>query len=607
MAASPPLNRYPAASTSSHYPQAGSSKPSAEETRKNPQAMPSYPSYLQSQQQQASQQHGDERSNTSTSTNSRGYAIMSSTPRTSMSQSGNSGPTRSDQQSGISSLSKSTNTSTFPPMTIPNKTQPSPSLNPAFGSWMSRGGPVQQQQQQQQHQAPASTSQQHTPSVASSINGPSKPQQTQQHQQQQANGGHRPGYFVNDPQRESEPARNASQQLQSRLQGMHDQSGDARYGSGNAHKRKRSDDLTAEAASKGPNGPGSVHHHHHHHSHRAYPNPNAAQPQSAVGSSFKDVKAPSHAVQTQHQHAPTPPPLQSSKSSHFHHIHHLPHPSPPASFPPGSASGQPQSIQTEDPSAAAAKSPAHVGPLYTLEQAKQVTVNPPNLLIRSTAVLKKLQDLSTPATHHLGNFKWDPASANLLDGDLLRNNIGGRLNVFVDARWFVGVKWTVRDPALPVAASSTPIAAKTKTESMDIDIVADTAEKGKEATTETPEGEEQRKVRSWTIYDTPPFEKRKVWGSEVYTDDSDPVAMACHSGWLDLEISSPPPETSSETIEESKWLEIGLRVAPKLIRYQGCLKGGIQSRSWGNGHDGVSLMVEHVEVQDVCSSCPYLL
>ncbi len=44
-------------------------------------------------------------------------------------------------------------------------------------------------------------------------------------------------------------------------------------------------------------------------------------------------------------------------------------------------------------------------------------------------------------------------------------------------------------------------------------------------------------------------------------------------------------------------LSVILRIAPKLIAYKGCQRGGIKSRSWGNSHDGVSLVVESVELK----------
>ena len=46
-------------------------------------------------------------------------------------------------------------------------------------------------------------------------------------------------------------------------------------------------------------------------------------------------------------------------------------------------------------------------------------------------------------------------------------------------------------------------------------------------------------------------------------------------------------------------VEVTLRVAPQLVRYAGCLRGGIKSRSWGNSHDGVSLVVETVKALEV--------
>ncbi|WFD44404.1 hypothetical protein MPSI1_003072 [Malassezia psittaci] len=137
---------------------------------------------------------------------------------------------------------------------------------------------------------------------------------------------------------------------------------------------------------------------------------------------------------------------------------------------------------------------------------------------------------------------------------------------------------------------------------------------------------------AWQFWSQPSLSQRKLWGTDVYTDDSDVLAMCVHAGWIEAPHIPQVPEwlggggTSavskawnqlcqreehafgiernasqhSETRQESQLtcdLSVTLRIAPKLILYKGCHRGGIKSRSWGNSHDGASLVVESVELR----------
>ena len=122
---------------------------------------------------------------------------------------------------------------------------------------------------------------------------------------------------------------------------------------------------------------------------------------------------------------------------------------------------------------------------------------------------------------------------------------------------------------------------------------------------------------------------RALWGTDIYTDDSDPVAAAVHSGWIrgvwgeDIDVSildlgdevenlhSPTrdeDQTSGEpTVNVSKLpskpmippskrdLHITLVLLPRLESYGSTVRYGIQSREWkGTPHDGMSFMVESI-------------
>ncbi|QGA19594.1 hypothetical protein EYB26_007283 [Talaromyces marneffei] len=120
--------------------------------------------------------------------------------------------------------------------------------------------------------------------------------------------------------------------------------------------------------------------------------------------------------------------------------------------------------------------------------------------------------------------------------------------------------------------------------------------------------------------------RRAVWGTGVYTDDSDPVAAAIHSGYirgewgedvdismLDLEIKSdyhhaPQPTAESGTTTAkplippvpppNKDLHITLLILPRLERYESTLMFGLKSRAWEGNHDGMSFKVERIEWVD---------
>lgn len=134
---------------------------------------------------------------------------------------------------------------------------------------------------------------------------------------------------------------------------------------------------------------------------------------------------------------------------------------------------------------------------------------------------------------------------------------------------------------------------------------------------------------------------RRVWGTDVYTDDSDPVAAAIHSGWIrgawgadvDVELlglSTPVPASTgtndkgvaarasadSETVDggavfgakrltepppspvvppDDVDLHLTLLVLPPLEKYASSVWYGVKSRSWGSNHDGMSFKIERLE------------
>ena len=131
--------------------------------------------------------------------------------------------------------------------------------------------------------------------------------------------------------------------------------------------------------------------------------------------------------------------------------------------------------------------------------------------------------------------------------------------------------------------------------------------------------------------------RRALWGTDVYTDDSDVVAACIHSGWirgewgedvdpdlLDLrkptsksraapastedphqEMLTAPPPTGPVHVPAGRDLHVTVLILPGLEKYAGSTRFGISSREWGgvyNGHraehDGISFMIWNVRWVD---------
>ena len=122
--------------------------------------------------------------------------------------------------------------------------------------------------------------------------------------------------------------------------------------------------------------------------------------------------------------------------------------------------------------------------------------------------------------------------------------------------------------------------------------------------------------------------RRALWGTDVYTDDSDPIAAAVHSGWIRgdfgedvdpaaLELPNNDKTESRVTRRASdgqeiftappaepmlpppdKDLHLSLLVLPPLEKYASHIAHGIKSRSWGNTHDGMSFRIEKMQWVD---------
>ncbi len=87
---------------------------------------------------------------------------------------------------------------------------------------------------------------------------------------------------------------------------------------------------------------------------------------------------------------------------------------------------------------------------------------------------------------------------------------------------------------------------------------------------------------------------RRVWGTDVYTDDSDLGLVLIHAGWVRWVPNTPKEATDHDVVY------VTVRIVPRLVRYTATERNGVRTRGWGNGHDGLSIVVEGVSRTSVC-------
>ena len=117
--------------------------------------------------------------------------------------------------------------------------------------------------------------------------------------------------------------------------------------------------------------------------------------------------------------------------------------------------------------------------------------------------------------------------------------------------------------------------------------------------------------------------RRALWGTGVYTDDSDVVVAAVHDGWLrgdfgeynedlhelfdDTDEQKPLLSTSSLLKEKPQRpvripsntdMRVTVLILPPLEAYASSTINNIHSRSWGSDHDGMSFKIHSVEFVD---------
>jgi hypothetical protein len=104
--------------------------------------------------------------------------------------------------------------------------------------------------------------------------------------------------------------------------------------------------------------------------------------------------------------------------------------------------------------------------------------------------------------------------------------------------------------------------------------------------------------------------RKAVWGTDIYTDDSDVIAACIHQGWfrgewdedvdtslLGLELKEGPPDSPKAYLTEpppkgpmhvplDRDCHITILILPLLEKYSSTTRFGMRSREWGGEHDG---------------------
>ncbi|GAA6011815.1 hypothetical protein JCM8202_004160 [Rhodotorula sphaerocarpa] len=313
----------------------------------------------------------------------------------------------------------------------------------------------------------------------------------------------------------------------------------------------------------------------------------------------------------------------------------------------GSAGGAPMGASTGPGPTAAPPAPpaaepaapppppaAPAPPLFTYTDQRRACVRPPMVEVVNEAVdawerRYRAQDgdgaggESERKRPFLGRVVYDALvpPAKLLDGEVLAQGLGGYVEVLVPTSWIVGPAAVAQRSGVPGSSCSV---APVDLPPVAFTVGPPTSYDGApvpETSPSTP------LVLPAHLADLPGFRKRQVWGTDVYTDDSDILALLVHSGWLRvtrrerrrragekgagadairrarvegeerIEAAGAGGESGSIlTAATAMAIKVTLGVVPPLVRYQGIERQGVRSRNWGNGHDGVSLRVENAEL-----------
>lgn len=199
--------------------------------------------------------------------------------------------------------------------------------------------------------------------------------------------------------------------------------------------------------------------------------------------------------------------------------------------------------------------------------------------------------------HLAGSFVYEPFVSPLLPAELIVRNVGALLEVRIPGK----LLGAYREKSDSRAGAGWTLGWRARQHGCRVDLPTDSGREVKEV---------QSTARTMPFWSHRGLAERKVWGSEVYTDDSDVLGMCVHAGWIEgptrLPSSSPQGElgapnghsTNDATpLYSPPDIRVVLRVAPRLVGYRESYAGGLWSRNWLGMHDGLSLVVEEVALE----------
>lgn len=278
--------------------------------------------------------------------------------------------------------------------------------------------------------------------------------------------------------------------------------------------------------------------------------------------------------------------------------------------------------------------PVNAKPLFTYDEWRKAMVRPPVVEVLNDAVDAWVKEHGDAAGEgegprkFLGRVTYDALTppAKLLDGEVLAQNVGGYVEVVVPTSWVLGPHPAQRTSTGKDEVRSSCSVAPVDPHPVALSYGSPSAYTGEPLPLTSPT---TPLVLPSHLADLPSVRQRQVWGTDVYTDDSDVLLVLLHSGWLRVtrrerrprageqgagadairrartageERIAVPGQKEAKAEDVPTALLVRLGVVPALVRYEGIERQGIRSRSWGNGHDGVSLRVEEVLPLDVCLS-----
>ncbi|CAO1618409.1 unnamed protein product [Sympodiomycopsis kandeliae] len=319
-------------------------------------------------------------------------------------------------------------------------------------------------------------------------------------------------------------------------------------------------------------------------------------PPQASGLQHPPTHFEAGAVYGPHGYGPQPPlpgPMDYNAAPAAHHgqleqphIHHAPvHPTKDAY------------LEQQQHQVAAAAGGQLGEPLHLQHQQAQFQQAPmQQARITSEPVWQWFDELSTRRPDHsadgaeddnrrVGTWSYASHKQPLLPGDVLAGNLGGLVEVRISGQE-LGAYREISDSRAQVGWT---LGWRARHHGARVDVAS--------ASMSAALGAEKFKPDPETILT---LSRRKLWGSEVYTDDSDVLSMCIHSGWIEFPSAASGesrPEHNDIQMYSPPDLKVLLRIAPRLTSYQESFGGGLWSRNWYGRHDGSSLVVETVELK----------